>query len=162
NQKVGGASRGQRGARAGQDGVHHAEKRRGAAMKSKIRWSLGVAVALVLGFASPARAGTYLDAAALLLDETRRSSSFVQSHLADRVDLDHFDELRKLLDLAFVAKLLEQSSGRVLELRTDEHLPDGDCFLFDGSTNGRRASAPPDDRVTFALGDRLGNELPIF
>ena len=83
HQEAGRASRRQRGARAVQDGKHHGEKRRGAAMKSKVRLFLGVAVTLVLGWTSPARAGTYLDAAALLLDETRRSSSFVQSHLTD-------------------------------------------------------------------------------
>jgi len=40
-------------------------------------------VTLILAWASPARAGTYLDTAALLLDETRRSTSFIQLHLTD-------------------------------------------------------------------------------
>ncbi len=52
-------------------------------MKAKIRLLLGVGVVLIVGWTSPARAGTYLDTAALLLDETRRSTSFLQSHLAD-------------------------------------------------------------------------------
>jgi hypothetical protein len=50
-------------------------------MKSKLALFLGVT--LILAWTSPARAGTYLDTAALLLDETRRSTSFLQYHLSD-------------------------------------------------------------------------------
>jgi len=50
-------------------------------MKIKLHLILGVA--FVLAWASPARAGTYLDTAALLLDEMRRSTSFLQYHLTD-------------------------------------------------------------------------------
>jgi hypothetical protein len=50
-------------------------------MKAKLHVVIGVA--LVLAWVSPARAGTYLDTAALLLDETRRSTSFLQYHLTD-------------------------------------------------------------------------------
>jgi hypothetical protein len=50
-------------------------------MKSKLVLLAGLA--LVLAWVSPARAGTYLDTAALLLDETRRSTSFLQYHLTD-------------------------------------------------------------------------------
>ena len=50
-------------------------------MKAKLHLFLGVT--LILAWASPARAGTYLDTAALLLDETRRSASFLQLHLTD-------------------------------------------------------------------------------
>jgi hypothetical protein len=50
-------------------------------MKAKLHLFLGVS--LILAWVSPARAGTYLDTAALLLDETRRTSSFLQLHLTD-------------------------------------------------------------------------------
>jgi hypothetical protein len=50
-------------------------------MKAKL--CLLVGFALVLAWVSPAWAGTYLDTAALLLDETRRTTSFVQYHLTD-------------------------------------------------------------------------------
>jgi hypothetical protein len=44
-----------------------------------------LALTTVLLLAPPriARAGTYLDTAALLLDETKRSAAFVQAHLPD-------------------------------------------------------------------------------
>jgi hypothetical protein len=47
--------------------------------------ALSVVLALSLTFALPrvARAGTYLDTAALLLDENKRTSAFVQAHLPD-------------------------------------------------------------------------------
>jgi hypothetical protein len=50
-------------------------------MKAKLHLLVGFA--LVLAWASPARAGTYLDTAALLLDETHRTTSFLQYHLTD-------------------------------------------------------------------------------
>jgi hypothetical protein len=50
-------------------------------VKAKLTLFLGVT--LILAWASPARAGTYLDTAALLLDETRRSTAFLHYHLAD-------------------------------------------------------------------------------
>jgi hypothetical protein len=52
-------------------------------MRAKVRWFLAMGVTLILAWASPAIAGTYLDTAALLLDETRRSTSFLQYHLTD-------------------------------------------------------------------------------
>jgi hypothetical protein len=41
-------------------------------------------IAALVAFAAPARAGTYLDTAALLLDESRRSGDFIQSHFPDK------------------------------------------------------------------------------
>ena len=47
------------------------------------RWLIAVALAAPF-WASAARASTWTDAAALLLDESRRSAEWVQSHATDR------------------------------------------------------------------------------
>jgi len=44
---------------------------------------MALTTALALGWPSTAWAGTYLDTAALLLDETRRSAAFIQTHFPD-------------------------------------------------------------------------------
>jgi hypothetical protein len=46
-------------------------------------WLACAVVGLALGWPGTAKAGTYLDAAALLLDEARKSSDWVQSHFGD-------------------------------------------------------------------------------
>ncbi|HKQ71018.1 MAG TPA: hypothetical protein VJT73_16845 [Polyangiaceae bacterium] len=51
-------------------------------MRSK-KWFVFLGFALWMSWASPATAGTYLTTAALLLDETRRSADWMQSHLTD-------------------------------------------------------------------------------
>lgn len=47
------------------------------------RWIAFALVVAAMLDAGSALAGTYLDSAALLLDESRRSAEFVQSHLGD-------------------------------------------------------------------------------
>jgi hypothetical protein len=41
-------------------------------------------VSVTAAIAAPARAGTYLDTVALLLDESKRSGDFVQTHFPDK------------------------------------------------------------------------------
>ena len=41
-------------------------------------------VSVTTAIAAPARAGTYLDTVALLLDESKRSGDFVQTHFPDK------------------------------------------------------------------------------
>jgi hypothetical protein len=49
----------------------------------KTRWLWPFAVALTLAWARPATASSYFATAALLLDETRRSDDWMQSHYGD-------------------------------------------------------------------------------
>jgi hypothetical protein len=71
-------------------------------MKAKMLVILGVA--LVMAWATPARAGTYLDTAALLLDETKRSADWMLTHSSDA----------KLAEIAHQLSEARVKSGRAV------------------------------------------------
>lgn len=71
-------------------------------MKAKLHLLLGVT--LILTWARAAQAGTYLDTAALLLDETRRSTAFLQYHLTDT----------KLVEIAHLLSEARVKCGRAV------------------------------------------------
>src|SRR5258705_174240 len=92
----------------------------------------------------------------------RDAGAFLRTDLAHRIDFDRLDQLRELLDLAFVAKLFEQLARRLLEPLSNEHLADGTGFFFDRPTNGGGTPAPPDDGEGLSLGNWLGDDLTVF